>query len=33
MGLVPREQLIHSVAPFSDAARVMWGFSEISMTS
>jgi amino acid transporter len=25
MGLVPREQLLHSVAPFSDAARVMWG--------
>ena len=25
MGLVPREQLVHSVAPFSDAARVMWG--------
>jgi basic amino acid/polyamine antiporter, APA family len=25
-GLVPREQLIHSVAPFSDAARVLWGF-------
>jgi basic amino acid/polyamine antiporter, APA family len=24
-GLVPREQLIHSVAPFSDAARVLWG--------
>ena len=25
MGLVPRGQLIHSVAPFSDAARVIWG--------
>ena len=25
MGVVPREQLVHSVAPFSDAARVMWG--------
>jgi arginine:agmatine antiporter len=25
MGIVPREQLLHSVAPFSDAARVMWG--------
>jgi arginine:agmatine antiporter len=25
MGLVPREQLVHSVAPFSDAARVIWG--------
>ena len=25
MGLVPREQLINSVAPFSDAARVLWG--------
>jgi arginine:agmatine antiporter len=25
MGLVPREQLLQSVAPFSDAARVMWG--------
>jgi basic amino acid/polyamine antiporter, APA family len=25
MGLVPGEQLVHSVAPFSDAARVLWG--------
>jgi basic amino acid/polyamine antiporter, APA family len=25
MGLVPREQLVHSVSPFSDAARAMWG--------
>jgi basic amino acid/polyamine antiporter, APA family len=25
MGLVPRAQLLHSVAPFSDAARVLWG--------
>jgi len=25
MGLVPREQLIHSVAPFSQAAGIMWG--------
>ena len=25
MGLVPREQLVHSIAPFSDAARVLWG--------
>jgi arginine:agmatine antiporter len=25
MGLVPRDQLIHSVAPFSDAARAIWG--------
>jgi APA family basic amino acid/polyamine antiporter len=25
MGLVPREQLMTSVAPFSDAARVLWG--------
>jgi APA family basic amino acid/polyamine antiporter len=25
MGLVPREQLVHSVAPFSDAARTLWG--------
>jgi amino acid transporter len=25
MGLVPREQLANSVAPFSDAARVLWG--------
>jgi amino acid transporter len=25
MGVVPREQLVHSVAPFSDAARIMWG--------
>lgn len=25
MGLVPRERLLTSVAPFSDAARVLWG--------
>ena len=25
MGLVPREQLVNSVAPFSEAARVLWG--------
>jgi arginine:agmatine antiporter len=25
MGLVPREQLVNSVAPFSDAARILWG--------
>jgi amino acid transporter len=25
MGLVPRDQLVNSVAPFSDAARVLWG--------
>ena len=25
MGVLPREQLVHSLAPFSDAARVMWG--------
>jgi len=25
IGLVPREQLTNSVAPFSDAARVLWG--------
>jgi basic amino acid/polyamine antiporter, APA family len=25
MGVVPREELVHSVAPFSDAARIMWG--------
>jgi amino acid transporter len=25
MGVVPREQLIKSVAPFSDAASIMWG--------
>ena len=25
MGLVPRGQLVHSVSPFSDAARVIWG--------
>ena len=25
MGVVPREQLVRSTAPFSDAARVMWG--------
>ena len=25
MGVVPREQLIRSVAPFSDAAEIMWG--------
>ncbi len=24
-GVVPREQLIHSTAPFTDAARAMWG--------
>ncbi|MGH8515749.1 MAG: amino acid permease, partial [Gammaproteobacteria bacterium] len=26
MGVVPHEQLIKSVAPFTDAARIMWGF-------
>ena len=25
MGVVPREQLVHSSAPFADAARLMWG--------
>lgn len=25
MGVIPRDQLIHSVAPFSDAARIMFG--------
>jgi basic amino acid/polyamine antiporter, APA family len=25
MGLLPREELVRSVAPFSDAARVLWG--------
>jgi APA family basic amino acid/polyamine antiporter len=25
MGVVPRDQLIRSVAPFSDAAEIMWG--------
>jgi amino acid transporter len=25
MGLVPRNELVNSVAPFSDAARLMWG--------
>jgi len=25
LGVVPREQLLQSVAPFSDAARLMWG--------
>jgi basic amino acid/polyamine antiporter, APA family len=25
MGIVPREQLLKSVAPFSDAAQIMWG--------
>jgi amino acid transporter len=25
MGVVPREQLLKSVAPFADAARIMWG--------
>jgi arginine:agmatine antiporter len=25
MGIVPREQLVHSVAPFSDAAQALWG--------
>jgi amino acid transporter len=25
LGVVPREQLVNSVAPFTDAARIMWG--------
>jgi amino acid transporter len=25
MGVVPHEQLVRSVAPFSDAAQIMWG--------
>jgi basic amino acid/polyamine antiporter, APA family len=25
MGVIPREELVHSGAPFADAARVMWG--------
>jgi arginine:agmatine antiporter len=25
LGVVPREQLVNSLAPFSDAARLMWG--------
>jgi len=25
MGVVPRDQLIHSIAPFQDAASIMWG--------
>jgi amino acid transporter len=25
MGIVPREQLVKSVAPFSDAAQILWG--------
>ena len=25
MGVLPREQLVHSVAPFPEAARAMWG--------
>ena len=25
LGVVPREQLLRSVAPFADAARIMWG--------
>jgi len=25
MGIVPREQLVGSIAPFTDAARIMWG--------
>ncbi len=25
MGVIPRETLMHSAAPFADAARVMWG--------
>jgi arginine:agmatine antiporter len=25
LGVVPREQLVNSIAPFADAARVMWG--------
>jgi basic amino acid/polyamine antiporter, APA family len=33
MGLVPREQLLHSVAPFSDAARVLWGPSGATVIS
>jgi amino acid transporter len=33
MGLVPREQLVHSVAPFSDAARVLWGPSGATVIS
>ena len=33
MGLVPREELVHSVAPFSDAARIMWGrWGEIAIS-
>jgi APA family basic amino acid/polyamine antiporter len=32
-GLVPREQLIHSVAPFSDAARVLWGSTGATVIS
>ena len=25
MGVLPRQELVHSLAPFSDAARAMWG--------
>jgi len=25
LGVVPREQLVNSIAPFADAARLMWG--------
>ncbi|WP_152971025.1 amino acid permease, partial [Rhizobium ecuadorense] len=25
LGVVPHEQLVHSVAPFSEAAGIMWG--------
>ncbi len=34
MGLVPREELVHSIAPFSDAARIMWGrWGEIAISA
>ena len=33
MGLVPRQELVHSVAPFSDAARMIWGrWGEIAIS-
>jgi basic amino acid/polyamine antiporter, APA family len=33
MGVVPRDDLLRSVAPFSDAARIMWGsWGEIAIS-
>jgi arginine:agmatine antiporter len=33
LGVVPREQLIGSTAPFADAARMMWGSSAATLVS